>query len=67
VKILIEFDVSVFYLQYSDSVGKATISNPVSTYTGFIPLDNNGGSNTSKGFEEYVKFNPVEASLKHKR
>jgi hypothetical protein len=32
VKILIEFDVSVFYLHYSDSVGKATISNPVSTH-----------------------------------
>ena len=60
VKSFIQFDVSVFYLQYNNRVG--TITPTGATYR----LITNVGASTSKGFEGYVEFNPIRAFTKSK-
>ncbi len=60
VKSFIQFDVSVFYLQYNNRVG--TITPTGATYR----LITNVGASTSKGFEGYIEFNPIRAFTKSK-
>ncbi|ULQ51488.1 TonB-dependent receptor family protein [Flavihumibacter fluvii] len=54
----LQFDVSVFYLQYNNRVG--TITPAGASYR----LITNVGSSTSKGFEGYIEFNPIRAFTK---
>ena len=49
-----QYDLSVFYLQYNNRVG--TIVNSTNNR-----LITNVGASTSKGFEGYVEFNPIRA------
>lgn len=50
----LQYDLSVFYLQYNNRVG--TIVNSTNNR-----LITNVGASTSKGFEGYVEFNPIRA------
>ncbi len=50
----LQYDLSVFYLQYNNRVG--TIVNSANNR-----LITNVGASTSKGFEGYVEFNPIRA------
>lgn len=50
----LQFDASVFYLQYNNRVG--TITPTGASYR----LITNVGASSSKGFEGYVEFNPVK-------
>ena len=51
---IIQFDLSLFYLQYNNRVGTIT---PTGTNYRLIT---NVGASTSKGFEGYVEFNPIK-------
>lgn len=51
---IIQFDLSLFYLQYNNRVG--TITPTGANYR----LITNVGASTSKGFEGYVEFNPIK-------
>ena len=51
-KSYLQFDVSVYYLQYNNRVGTITVNGTPS-----YRLITNVGSSTSKGFEGYVEFN----------
>ena len=55
VKNFLQFDLSVFYLQYNNRVG--TISPTGKNYR----LITNVGASTSKGLESYIEFNPIRA------
>lgn len=55
VKNFLQFDLSVFYLQYNNRVG--TISPTGKNYR----LITNVGASTSKGLETYIEFNPIRA------
>ncbi len=59
IKGFLQFDVSVFYLQYNDRIGTVTV-----TGTPSYRLITNVGNSTSKGFEGYAEFNPVRAFSK---
>ncbi|HET9057758.1 MAG TPA: TonB-dependent receptor [Chitinophagaceae bacterium] len=59
IKNYLQFDVSGYYLQYSNRVGTVTIAGPQS-----YRLITNIGNSTSKGFEGYVEFNAVRAFTK---
>lgn len=50
----LQYDMSVFYLQYNNRVGTIINSNNSRLIT-------NVGASTSKGFEGYVEFNPIRA------
>ncbi|MEO7922748.1 MAG: TonB-dependent receptor [Chitinophagaceae bacterium] len=58
----LQFDVSVYYLQYNNRVGTITVAGPPS-----YRLITNVGSSSSKGFEGYVEFNVLRAfaGIKH--
>lgn len=51
---IVQFDLSLFYLQYNNRVG--TITPTGANYR----LITNVGASTSKGFEGYVEFNPIK-------
>ncbi|MBX9732757.1 MAG: TonB-dependent receptor [Chitinophagaceae bacterium] len=51
---VVQFDLSIFYLQYNNRVG--TITPTGASYR----LITNVGASTSKGFEGYVEFNPIK-------
>jgi Fe(3+) dicitrate transport protein len=53
----LQFDVSGYYLQYNNRVGNILVREGTTSYT-FVT---NVGNSTSKGFEGYVEFNPVQA------
>jgi Fe(3+) dicitrate transport protein len=55
VKNFLQFDLSVFYLQYNNRVG--TISPTGMNYR----LITNVGASTSKGLESFIEFNPIRA------
>jgi Fe(3+) dicitrate transport protein len=55
VKNFLQFDLSVFFLQYNNRVG--TISPTGKNYR----LITNVGASTSKGLESYIEFNPIRA------
>ncbi len=65
VKNFLQFDASVFLLQYNNRVGAVTVANPAGT-PGSYRLVTNVGASTSKGFESYIEFNPVRAFSKSK-
>lgn len=54
----LQYDVSVFYLQYNNRIG--TITPTGANYR----LITNVGASISKGFEGYVEFNPIRAFTK---
>ena len=58
----LQFDVSGYYLQYNNRVGNILIKEGNTSYT----LVTNVGNSTSKGFEGYVEFNPVQAFTSNK-
>lgn len=57
----LQFDVSVFHLQYNNRVGTVTITNNPTTPATSYRLITNVGASTSKGIESYVEFNPLRA------
>lgn len=59
VKNYLQFDVSVFYLQYNNRIGTVTVAGTPS-----YRLITNVGNSTSKGFEGYAEFNPWRAFVK---
>ncbi|HMT73643.1 MAG TPA: TonB-dependent receptor [Chitinophagaceae bacterium] len=60
VKNYLQFDVSVFYLQYNNRIGTVTVAGTPS-----YRLITNVGNSTSKGFEGYAEFNPWRAFVKN--
>lgn len=58
----LQFDVSGYYLQYNNRVGNILVKEGTTSYT-FVT---NVGNSTSKGFEGYVEFNPVQAFTSNK-
>lgn len=60
VKKYLQFDVSVFYLQYNNRIGTVTVAGTPS-----YRLITNVGNSTSKGFEGYAEFNPWRAFVKN--
>lgn len=60
VKSILQFDVSVFYLQYNNRIGTITVAGTPS-----YRLITNLGSSSSKGFEGYIEFNPWRAFSKN--
>ena len=58
IKSFLQFDLSVFYLNYSNRIG--TITPNGKNYR----LITNVGSSNSKGLESYIEFNPVRAFTK---
>ncbi len=60
VKNYLQFDVSVFYLQYNNRIGTVTMAGTPS-----YRLITNVGNSTSKGFEGYAEFNPWRAFVKN--
>ena len=50
----LQYDMSIFFLQYNNRVGTIINSNNSRLIT-------NVGASTSKGFEGYVEFNPIRA------
>ena len=58
----LQFDVSGYYLQYNNRVGNILVKEGNTSYT----LVTNVGNSTSKGFEGYVEFNPVQAFTSNK-
>jgi Fe(3+) dicitrate transport protein len=58
----LQFDVSGYYLQYNNRVGNILVREGTTSYT----LVTNVGNSTSKGFEGYVEFNPVQAFTSNK-
>ncbi|MBK6936402.1 MAG: TonB-dependent receptor [Chitinophagaceae bacterium] len=59
VKNYLQFDVSIFYLQYNNRIGTVTVAGTPS-----YRLITNVGNNTSKGLEGYAEFNPWRAFVK---
>ncbi|MBL7732532.1 MAG: TonB-dependent receptor [Chitinophagaceae bacterium] len=59
IKNYLQFDVSVYYLQYNNRIGTITVSGTPS-----YRLITNVGGSTSKGIESYVEFNPWRAFTK---
>jgi Fe(3+) dicitrate transport protein len=59
----LQFDVSMFYLQYNNRVGNVAIKSGQDS--GKIMVTNVDAS-TSKGLETYVEFNPVRAFSQNK-
>lgn len=55
----LQFDVSIFYLQYNNRIGTVTVAGTPS-----YRLITNVGNSTSKGFEGYAEFNPWRAFVK---
>lgn len=55
----LQFDVSVFYLQYNNRIGTVTVAGTPS-----YRLITNVGNSTGKGFEGYAEFNPWRAFVK---
>ena len=60
VKNFLQFDVSVYYLQYNNRIGTVTVSGTPS-----YRLITNVGGSTSKGIESYIEFNPWRAFIKN--
>lgn len=60
VKNYLQFDVSVYYLQYNNRIGTITVSGAPS-----YRLITNVGSSHSKGIENYIEFNPWKAFTKN--
>lgn len=60
VKNYLQFDVSVFYLQYNNRIGTVTVAGTPS-----YRLITNVGNSTSKGFEGYAELNPWRAFVKN--
>src|SRR5688500_2141868 len=60
VRDFLQFDVSVYYLQYKNRIGTVTVNGTPS-----YRLITNVGGSVSKGFEGYVEFNPVRAFTKN--
>lgn len=60
VKNCLQFDISIFYLEYNNRVGTITVAGTPS-----YRLITNVGSSTSKGFEGYIEFNPWRAFTKN--
>ena len=58
IKSFLQFDLSVFYLNYTNRIG--TITPNGKNYR----LITNVGSSNSKGLESYIEFNPVRAFTK---
>jgi Fe(3+) dicitrate transport protein len=58
IKFFLQFDLSVFYLNYTNRIG--TITPNGKNYR----LITNVGSSNSKGLESYIEFNPVRAFTK---
>jgi Fe(3+) dicitrate transport protein len=58
IKSFIQFDLSVFYLNYNNRIG--TITPNGKNYR----LITNVGASNSRGFESYIEFNPVRAFSK---
>ncbi|MGQ0740327.1 MAG: TonB-dependent receptor family protein [Bacteroidota bacterium] len=56
----LQFDVSVYYMQYNNRIGTVTVSGTPS-----YRLITNVGSSTSKGIESYIEFNPWRAFAKN--
>jgi Fe(3+) dicitrate transport protein len=59
VKNYLQFDVSVYYLQYNNRIGIITVSGTPS-----YRLITNAGSSSSRGIESYIEFNPWRAFTK---
>jgi Fe(3+) dicitrate transport protein len=53
VKNYLQFDVSSFYLQYNNRIGNISVNGAT--------VVTNVGASTSKGFENFIEFNPVKA------
>ncbi|OYW20736.1 MAG: hypothetical protein B7Z54_00295 [Sphingobacteriales bacterium 12-47-4] len=60
-KDFLQFDVSLFFLQYNNRIGTVTVSGTPS-----YRLITNVGNSTSKGMESYIEFNPLRAWVKGK-
>jgi Fe(3+) dicitrate transport protein len=60
IKDFLQFDVSVYYLQYDNRIGTVTVSGTPS-----YRLITNVGGSTSKGTETYVEFNALRAFVKN--
>ncbi len=60
VKNYLQFDVSVYYLQYNNRIGTITVNDTPS-----YRLITNVGSSSSKGIESYIEFNPWRAFTKN--
>ncbi len=60
VKNYLQFDISVFYLQYNNKIGTVTVAGTPS-----YRLITNVGNSTSKGFEGYAEFNPSRAFVRN--
>jgi len=56
----LQFDISVYYLQYNNRIGTVTVSGTPS-----YRMITNVGNSTAKGFEGYAEFNPVRAFAKN--
>jgi Fe(3+) dicitrate transport protein len=61
IKNYLQFDVSVYYLQYNNRIGSITPTG--ATYR----LITNVGASTSKGFEGYIEINPIKAFVKNNK
>ena len=57
----LQFDISLFYLQYNNRIGTVTVAGSPS-----YRLITNVGNSTSKGFEGYVEINPWRFFSKNK-
>ncbi len=59
IKNYLQFDISVYCLQYNNRIGTVTVAGTPS-----YRLITNVGSSVSKGIESYAEFNPVRAFTK---
>jgi Fe(3+) dicitrate transport protein len=57
----LQFDASVYLLQYNNRVGTVIVSNPQGTTPSTYRLVTNVGASSSKGVEAYVEFNAAKA------
>lgn len=60
-KNFLQFDISVFYLQYNNRIGTVTVAGSPS-----YRLITNVGNSISKGFEGFAEFNVAKALLRNK-
>ncbi len=61
VRDILQFDISAYYLQYSDRIGAITITGSPS-----YRLITNVGNSVSKGIESYIEFNAGKLNSKKK-
>ena len=62
IKNYLQFDISVFYLQYNNRIGTVTVAGAPS-----YRLITNVGNSNSKGFEGYAEFNIIKAFTSNKK